>query len=156
MAQIVKIHASKQPRRPHFIKEWAAKRRLSQADLARELDADKSIVSRWFAGATPGVEWQAKLAALFSVEPDSLFRHPDDDWLHALFLKRKALKELLVQRTEPELDRIRQVAETNRLLNIIANQLDATRQEVRTLNGSAWFIALALIVLCIATIFPKH
>lgn len=50
----------------------------------------------------------------------------------------------------------RQVAETNRLLNIIANQLDATRQEVRTLNGSAWFIALALIVLCIATIFPKH
>jgi hypothetical protein len=36
------IHASKQPRRPHYIPEWAEKRGLTQAGLSRELGADKS------------------------------------------------------------------------------------------------------------------
>ena len=85
MPDMPKIHSAKTPRRPHFIEEWAQKRNLTQADLARELGADKSIVSRWYSGTSPGVEWQAKLAALFHCEPEALFRHPDDDWLKRFF-----------------------------------------------------------------------
>lgn len=80
-----RIHALKQPRRPHFIKEWAERRNLSQADLARELGADKSLVSRWFNGSTPGVDWQERLSALFHCDPDALFRHPNDDWMRRFF-----------------------------------------------------------------------
>jgi transcriptional regulator with XRE-family HTH domain len=75
----------KQPRRPHFIPAWAERRHLSQADLARELGADKGLVSRWFNGSTPGVEWQERLAALFHCEPEDLFRHPNEDWLKRFF-----------------------------------------------------------------------
>lgn len=88
MSEITRIHKGKQPRRPHFIPEWAEARSLTQADLARELGADKSVVSRWFNGTTPGLEWQEKLAALFYCEPDALFRHPDDDWLSQFFRDR--------------------------------------------------------------------
>ncbi|MDX3927653.1 MAG: helix-turn-helix domain-containing protein [Shinella sp.] len=76
--EISTIRCSKQPRRPHYIAEWAEAQELTQADLARELGADKSVVSRWFNGTTPGVEWQERLAALFHCEPESLFRHPDE------------------------------------------------------------------------------
>lgn len=83
------IHKSRQPRRPHFIPEWAERRGLNQADLARELEADKSVVSRWFSGTTPGVEWQERLAALLTDgDEESLFRHPDDDWLSKFFRDR--------------------------------------------------------------------
>lgn len=77
----IQIYKNRQPRRPHFIKEWAEKRGLRPTDLATELEVDKSVVSRWFQGSTPGVEHQQRLAALFGVEPDSIFRHPDDDWI---------------------------------------------------------------------------
>jgi transcriptional regulator with XRE-family HTH domain len=88
MGKIDRIHKTKQPRRPHYIEEWATVRRLSQADLAREIGADKSVVSRWFSGTTPGVDWQEKLAALFHCEPEALFRHPDDDWIAKFFEDR--------------------------------------------------------------------
>ena len=88
MGKEPRIHRSKQPNRPHFIEDWATRRQLSQADLARELGADKSVVSRWFGGSTPGIEWQEKLAALFHCERDALFRHPDDDWLRRFFQGR--------------------------------------------------------------------
>ena len=92
-ANVTKIHASKQPRRPHHIDDWADKRGMKQADLARELGADKSLVSRWFSGSTPSPYWQAKLAALFHTDPEGLFRHPDDDWL-ARFLKDRDPDEI--------------------------------------------------------------
>jgi len=95
------IYKGRQPRRPHFIVEWAERRGLSQADLARELDADKSVVSRWFSGTTPGEEWQERLAALFQVSPASLFRHPDDDWLTKFF----------ADRSREEIERIKQTLE---------------------------------------------
>lgn len=85
----VQIHKGRQPRRPHYLAEWADRRHLSQADLARELGADKSVISRWFAGSTPGTEWQQRLAKLFEIEPESLFRHPDDDWLARFFAGRQ-------------------------------------------------------------------
>ena len=84
------IHRSRQPRRPHHIEDWAKRREMSQADIAREIGADKSVVSRWFNGTTPGVEWQTKLAALFQLDdPEALFRHPDEDWISRFFANRK-------------------------------------------------------------------
>lgn len=84
---------------------------MSQADLARELGANKGVVSRWFAGASPGIDWQKRLAALFSIEEEALFRDPDDDWIKRLFTKRKVLKTLLIHRTDSELDRIEKMLE---------------------------------------------
>lgn len=84
-----RIHRGKQPRRPHFIPEWAERRGYeTQADLVEALQADKSVVSRWYSGASPSEEWQKKLAALFHCEREALFRHPDDDWLARFFRDR--------------------------------------------------------------------
>ena len=104
-----KIHANKQPRRPHFIEQWAELRHLRQADLARELGADKSVVSRWYAGGSPGLDHQERLAALFDIDREDLFRHPDDNWLKRLFERRQELVELLQERNDSELDRIEQM-----------------------------------------------
>ena len=93
MPNVVSIHSSKQGRRPHFIQDWAERRGYSQADLAREIEADKSIVSRWFSGSTPTQEYQQKLAGIFSCTEDALFRHPDDDWM-AKFFKGRAADEV--------------------------------------------------------------
>jgi len=93
MDELTKIHASKQPRRPHFIKEWAELRGLKPVDLAKQLGADKSLVSRWFSGSTPGIEYQNRLASLFGCEPESIFRHPDDDWM-TRFLRNRSREEI--------------------------------------------------------------
>lgn len=63
---------------------------MSQADIAREIEADKSLVSRWYSGSTPSEENQRKLAGLFQCETESLFRHPNDDWLTRFFRGRTA------------------------------------------------------------------
>lgn len=102
MNPVTRIHASKQPRRPHFIVEWAEKRDLKQADLSRELGADKSTVSRWYSGATPGEDWQEKLAAFFEIEREALFRHPDDDWIARFFRNR----------SEDEIERMKKLLES--------------------------------------------
>jgi transcriptional regulator with XRE-family HTH domain len=88
MSNVTRIYASRQPRRPHFIPEWAEKRGLTQADLARELDVDKSLVSRWYAGSSPSEKSQAALAALFHCEPGAIFNHPDEDWITRFFRSR--------------------------------------------------------------------
>lgn len=89
---VIDIHRSKQPKRPHFIPEWAERRGFeTQADLAEALDADKSVVSRWYSGTSPSEEWQEKLAALFHCEArDGIFRHPDDDWIAKFFRDRSS------------------------------------------------------------------
>lgn len=102
MERLHRIHRLRQPRRPHFIPEWAEQRGWSQAELAKALEADKSVVSRWFHGTTPGEEWQEKLAALFEVDPESLFRHPDDDWL----------SRFLQGRSQEEVERIKRTLES--------------------------------------------
>lgn len=65
--------------RLHFIPEWAAKSGLTQAAITRELDINKSSVSRWFDGVMPRTDHLLALAALLGL-PDSkmLFRHPDE------------------------------------------------------------------------------
>jgi len=101
-----RIHKGKQPNRPHFIEEWAKLRGFKkQADLAAELDTDKSVVSRWYNGTSPAEDYQERLAALFHIPRDHLFRHPDevtnDDWIARFF-----------RRLEPdELDRAKQMLE---------------------------------------------
>jgi len=88
MSNVTAIHRSKQPRRPHFIPDWAEHRGMNQADIAQQLGADKSVISRWFSGSTPSVDYQQRLAALLNCEPESLFRHPGDDWLSKFFADR--------------------------------------------------------------------
>ena len=89
MSDVTRIHKGKQPRRPHFIQEWAELRGYAkQSELAEELGVEKSVVSRWYSGTSPGAEYQEKLAALFHCEPEALFRHPDDDWIARLLQGR--------------------------------------------------------------------
>lgn len=85
MTQIHKIHGGKTPVRIHYIREWAAKRNLKQSDFVKNIDVDKSTVSRWFAGTLPKEEHLIALAGFLSTEVTSLFRHPDDDWLAKFF-----------------------------------------------------------------------
>jgi transcriptional regulator with XRE-family HTH domain len=85
---VERIHRSKQPHRPHFIPEWAERRGLRQTDIVDEIGADKSLVSRWFGGATPTEDYQEKLGELFGCGREGIFRHPDDDWLTQFFRNR--------------------------------------------------------------------
>lgn len=82
------IHGGKTPIRIHFIVEWAEKRNLKQADIVREIGADKGLVSRWFDGTVPKAEYLEKLADLFGTDIHGVFRHPDDDWLARFFKGR--------------------------------------------------------------------
>jgi hypothetical protein len=101
MSNVTRIHRGKQPNRPHYIEEWAETRRFhTQIELANALDADKSVVSRWYGGSTPSLEWQEKLAALFEIEREAIFRHPDDDWISRFFQgrsqdERERMKKML-------------------------------------------------------------
>jgi transcriptional regulator with XRE-family HTH domain len=111
MSNISKIHNSKTPIRIHFIPEWAEKRNLKQADIVREIGADKGLVSKWFRGVLPGPEYLDRLAALFGTDRPGLFRHPDDDWITQFFIdkteeqKEKAismLKIMFEEKIKPE------------------------------------------------------
>lgn len=88
MSNVPMIHGNKEPVRIHFIVEWAEHRNLQQVDIANEVGADKSLVSRWFSGTLPKPDYLVKLAALFGTDIPGLFRHPDDDWLARLFRDR--------------------------------------------------------------------
>lgn len=101
MAQVEKIHAGKQPFRLHYIVEWAEKRNLKPAQVAREIGVEKSTVSRWWKGSLPQEDHLQALAGLFGTDVSGLFRHPDDDWI----------ARLLRGRNEEEKKRIIQVIE---------------------------------------------
>jgi transcriptional regulator with XRE-family HTH domain len=88
MSNPTHIHGEKTPVRIHFIVEWAEKRNLKQADIVREIGADKGLVSRWFDGTVPKPDYLEKLAALFGTTIHGIFRHPDDDWLAHFFRDR--------------------------------------------------------------------
>lgn len=85
MAQVTKIHGGKTPVRIHFIREWAIHRNVKQTDIVRNIDVDKSTVSRWFKGTLPKEDHLIALAGYLETEVPSLFRHPDDDWLAKYF-----------------------------------------------------------------------
>lgn len=93
MAQVTRIHSNKTPQRLHYIVEWAERRGLKQADIVREVGADKATVSRWFGGSLPNEAYLQPLAGLFGTEVVGLFRHPDDDWI-ARFLQGRTSDEI--------------------------------------------------------------
>ena len=102
MSNIERIHQGKTPKRTHFIREWAEKRQMSQAELSRQTGADKSLVSRWFnKGMIPSEKNLETIAAAFHIEVASLFRDPSDDWLSRFF----------AQRSQEDRDRARQILE---------------------------------------------
>ena len=101
-SELPTIHPSKQPRRPHYIGEWMERRNLKAIDLAREIGADRGLVSRWLDGASPGKEWQQKLGEFFGCGEDGIFRDPDEDWLRRFFEGRK----------REEIERIKATLET--------------------------------------------
>jgi len=68
--------------RKHFIPEYARRKPITQAGIARETGADKGLVSRWFSGTTPQDKYLDALVRLFELSDRSaLFRHPDEEWL---------------------------------------------------------------------------
>lgn len=111
MSKVVRIHASRQPNRPHYIEAWAKKRGLTQAALARETGIDKSLINRWYKGASPMTDNQEKLAAFFDIEPEQLFREPDDNWLNRKLKSHKPLVDFIARSTEKELDRLESLVE---------------------------------------------
>ena len=88
MPQIVELPETRRSSRIHFIPEWAISRQMKQSDIVKRMDVDKSTVSKWFGGVLPSQSHIEKLAALFSIEPQALFRHPDDDALSKYFMSR--------------------------------------------------------------------
>jgi transcriptional regulator with XRE-family HTH domain len=89
--QPTEIHKGKTPRRRHYIAEWAERYGVKKAEIARKTGADKSLVSKWFNDSVlPGEKYLDMLAEIFDTERDSLFRHPDEDWLAKFFRDRQA------------------------------------------------------------------
>lgn len=84
---IMRNNTNSENDRRHFIAEWAERRGVRQADIVRELGADKGAVSRWFADdIIPTEKYLKPLADYLGVdEVIDLFRHPDDDWLKKMF-----------------------------------------------------------------------
>jgi hypothetical protein len=89
------IYSKRQPRRPHYLREWVERREFeTDAAFADAIWADKSVVSRWLDehnASTPGPDWQRKLGVFFGDEEDpaDIFRHPDDDWIAKFFRDRR-------------------------------------------------------------------
>lgn len=89
------IYGKRQPRRPHYLREWVERREFeTDAAFAEAVGADKSVVSRWLDEdnpSTPGPEWQLKLGIFFGDQDDpaDIFRHPDDDWIAKFFRDRR-------------------------------------------------------------------
>lgn len=93
----------------HYVPEWAAHRNLRQSDIMRALNVNKSTVFRWFEGTIPAETHLIALAGLLECDVESLFRHPDDDWLVEFFRAQAGLKDMFRERDADELARMRQV-----------------------------------------------
>lgn len=83
----------KQGRRPHHLADWMASKGWIAADLARESDLDKGMISKYLDGATPAPSSQQKLAKALGTTPEGLFRHPDESWV-VEFLAGRGYKQV--------------------------------------------------------------
>ena len=61
MDEIPHMAAGRQPKRPHHVAEWAERENLTPTEISIATGADKSLISRWFAGTTPSDKYQKKL-----------------------------------------------------------------------------------------------
>lgn len=75
--RVTRIHGSKPPRL--YLQEWMKHRGLNQVDLANRLEVGSiGTISKKLAKPEKlTVEWLAKFAWALDVEPDRLYRHPD-------------------------------------------------------------------------------
>lgn len=71
---------------------------MTAKEVADALDIDKGQVYRWYRGILPHRETQLRLAALFSIEPEALLRHPDDDWFARFFAGRETEERERIKR----------------------------------------------------------
>lgn len=78
------------------------RRNLRPVDLVNDLGVDKSNVSKWLSGSSPGAIWQEKLREYFEAGDEGIFRHPDDDWM----------ARFLTGRPRDEIERIKSTLET--------------------------------------------
>lgn len=71
--------------RRHFVPEWAEAKDKSRAEIIEFTGADKSIVSRWYAGALPQPRYLNMLAKFFAIDVSDLFRDPSEGVQHKIF-----------------------------------------------------------------------
>lgn len=85
----------------HFIGEWMEHRGKKVADMVEALDVDKSQVYRWLKGQKPQDDMLLRIAAFLETgHPESILRHPLDDWMARFFQGRseeeaKAIIEMM-------------------------------------------------------------
>lgn len=104
LAEPAQIHASKEPRRPHYLAKWMARYDVDRAQLIEDTGVDKGQLSRWLdeeKPATPGRKWAETLGLYFQGlghEDDmvDIFKDPDEERLRKVF----------VGRSRDEIDRI--------------------------------------------------
>jgi hypothetical protein len=107
---LTRIHASKEPRRPHYLAKWMARYDVDRAQLIEDLNADKGQLSRWLdeeKPTTPGRKWAEKLGFYFQEighedEMVDIFKDPDEERLRRVF----------VGRSRDEIERILNMVET--------------------------------------------
>ena len=97
MIQIGRIHQHQTPARTHFFMEWLEWRGIKKSEFARMVGVDKSLVTKWASGNMPTSKNIMTIAEQLNIEPNDLFRHPNDDWLTRFFEGRK----------QDEIDRIK-------------------------------------------------
>lgn len=101
-----RIHAGRQPRRPHYLAMLMERHGVTRAELIEATGVDKSLLSRWLdehKPSTPSAEWAEKLGEFFGKghDPVDIFADPDVDWI----------ARLLRGRTKHEIDRAKAILE---------------------------------------------
>lgn len=88
------VYAGRQPGRPHYVKQLMERRGFkTYAEFAKQIGADKSMVTRWLDEdhpTTPGKVWARRLGVFFGSkdEPVDIFSDPNVErlrqFLHGL------------------------------------------------------------------------
>lgn len=107
---LTRIHATKEPRRPHYLGKWMDRYDVDRAQLIEEAEVDKGQLSRWLdeeKPATPSRKWAEKLGFYFQDvghedEMVDIFKDPDEERLRRIFIGR----------SPDEIDRILNMIET--------------------------------------------
>ena len=107
---LTQIHASKEPRRPHYLGKWMDRYGADRAQVIEDAGVDKGQLSKWLneeRPSTPSRKWAEKLGLYFQdigheEEMVDIFKDPDEERLRKVF----------VGRSRDEIDRILNMIET--------------------------------------------
>jgi transcriptional regulator with XRE-family HTH domain len=90
-----------EPKKPRhiYLAEWRERCGLTQVELARRLGVSSVSVSRWELGrALLNTDVMAAVAEAFDIEPQDLFRHPDQQSADALLRDQPAeIQDLVIR-----------------------------------------------------------